>query len=99
MLPVLGCSTEHGKHTLPPHTTPIQLAERALNSLHCTLPCEQMSFIYRPQHPLACMMGYCCRMWQQPPGLSSGVVSTYIGNGGDEEHDDGGDVNHKDTGQ
>lgn len=25
--------------------------------------------------------------------------STYVGNGGDKEHDDGGDVNHKDTSQ
>lgn len=30
---------------------------------------------------------------------SSRVAPTYVGNGGDEEHDDGGNVNHKDTSQ
>ena len=71
---------------------------------------EWVSLTYRPEHPPTCPPASRIKGWRLLyKGLAaaaegdshvlSRVVSTYVGNGGDKEHDDSGDVNHKDTSQ
>ena len=57
--------------------------------------------VSRPKHLSRCQPcdGLLVQQVTTTLGGSSRVAPTYVGNGGDEEHDDGGNVNHKDTSQ